>query len=112
MQLIFRFIVGGLVVCCFAAIGDALKPKSFAGLFSAAPSVALATLALTIIADGKSYARSETRAMMVGAFAFCAYSWLCMQIMARFRITAKIVTVGALAVWFACAVSGWFLFLR
>jgi hypothetical protein len=33
--------------------GDVLKPKSFAGLFSAAPSVALATLPLTILSDGK-----------------------------------------------------------
>ena len=44
MELIFRFIVGGLVVSFFAVIGDMLKPKSFAGLFAAAPSVALATL--------------------------------------------------------------------
>jgi hypothetical protein len=35
MQLIFRFIVGGILVSLFAAIGDALKPKSFAGLFGA-----------------------------------------------------------------------------
>ena len=39
MELIFRFIVGGLVVSLFAVIGDVLKPKSFAGLFGAAPSV-------------------------------------------------------------------------
>jgi len=45
MQLAFRFIVGGLLVSFFAVIGDGLKPKSFAGLFGAAPSVALATLA-------------------------------------------------------------------
>ncbi len=38
MQLVFRFIVGGLVVSFFAVVGDALKPKSFAGLFGSAPS--------------------------------------------------------------------------
>jgi hypothetical protein len=32
-QLIFRFAVGGLIVSLFAALGDVLKPKSFAGLF-------------------------------------------------------------------------------
>ena len=41
MQYLLRFLIGGSVVCLFAALGDALKPKSFAGLFSAAPSLAL-----------------------------------------------------------------------
>ena len=35
----------------FAILGDPLKPKSFAGLFGAAPSVALATLGLTIVTN-------------------------------------------------------------
>jgi hypothetical protein len=42
--LIFRFVVGGIIVSAFSILGDLLKPRSFAGLFSAAPSVALATL--------------------------------------------------------------------
>ncbi|MEA2502248.1 MAG: hypothetical protein QOD01_2359, partial [Actinomycetota bacterium] len=36
---------GGLFVVAFALVSEALKPKRFAGLFSAAPSVALANLA-------------------------------------------------------------------
>jgi hypothetical protein len=36
-----RFIVGGLMVSLFAIVGDVLRPKSFAGLFAAASSVAL-----------------------------------------------------------------------
>ena len=43
---VIRFLVGGVVVSFFAMLGDVLNPKSFAGLFSAAPSVALATIAL------------------------------------------------------------------
>jgi hypothetical protein len=39
-QIFIRF--GGVVVSAFALIGDLLKPKSFGGLFGAAPSVALA----------------------------------------------------------------------
>ncbi len=46
--LIIRFVVGGIIVSLFAALGDVLGPKSFAGLFGAAPSIALATVALTI----------------------------------------------------------------
>ncbi len=45
-QYLFRFLVGGAIVSVFACLGDVLKPKSFAGLFGAAPSVALATLGL------------------------------------------------------------------
>jgi hypothetical protein len=47
-QILIRFFVGGAVVSAFAILGDLLKPKSFAGLFGAAPSVALATLGLTV----------------------------------------------------------------
>ena len=43
-RVLIRFLVGGAVVSVFALIGDLVKPKSFAGLFGAAPSVALATL--------------------------------------------------------------------
>jgi hypothetical protein len=41
-ELFIRFVVGGTVVSFFAVLGDLLKPKSFAGLLGAAPSVALA----------------------------------------------------------------------
>ena len=55
-DILIRFLIGGLVVSAFAAFGDMFKPKSFAGLFGAAPSVALATLGLTIASQGKLYA--------------------------------------------------------
>jgi len=45
----------------FAVLGDLFKPKTFAGLFGAAPSVALATLVLTISQKGKLYASIEAR---------------------------------------------------
>jgi hypothetical protein len=67
MQFIFRFIVGGVIVSLFAGLGGVLKPNSFAGLFGAAPSVALATLGLTIFAEGNRYAAIEARSMIVGA---------------------------------------------
>jgi hypothetical protein len=42
-EYVVRFLVGGIVVSAFATLGDILRPKSFAGLCGAAPSVALAT---------------------------------------------------------------------
>lgn len=112
MELIFRFLVGGLVVSFFAVIGDVLKPKSFAGLFGAAPSVALATLGLTIVADGKAYAALEARSMIAGACAFFVYAFCCMRVMARHKVRAMRATVAGLALWLACALAGWIVFLR
>src|SRR5580700_1059163 len=66
-ELIFRFLTGGVMVSAFAFLGDIFRPKSFAGLFGAAPSIALATLALTILTDGKEYAAVEARSMVGGA---------------------------------------------
>ena len=36
-ELLLRFVIGGTLVCLFAFLGDLFKPKSFAGLFGAAP---------------------------------------------------------------------------
>lgn len=99
MQLLLRFIVGGTLVALFAVIGDVLKPKSFAGLFAAAPSVALATLSLTILIDGKAYAAIEAKSMVVGALAFCVYAALCLYLMTAKRMRAAPAAIGSLLVW-------------
>ena len=111
-DLILRFVIGGIVVSAFAALGDVLKPKSFAGLFGAAPSIALATLGLTIAAKGKSYAAAEARSMIAGALAFFSYAYLCSWLMVRRKLKAMPVTLSALGVWLGGAISIWFLVLR
>ena len=55
-EYVVRFLVGGVVVSAFAMLGHVLRPKSFAGLFAAAPSVALATLGIAVYQHGASYA--------------------------------------------------------
>jgi len=47
-EYVVRFLLGGAVVSMFAMLGDVLRPKRFAGLFGAAPAVALATLGIAI----------------------------------------------------------------
>src|SRR4051794_11685958 len=69
MELGLRFLIGGIVVSMFAVIGDLLRPKTFAGLFGAAPSVALATLGLTFWSKGGATVVTEGRSMIVGAVA-------------------------------------------
>ena len=103
IQSLIRFVAGGAMVSAFAIIGDVLKPKSFAGLFGAAPSVALATLALTIVSDGPSYAAIEARSMIAGAAAFFVYASLVSRVLMRYKFRAIAVTLCALPVWFAVA---------
>jgi hypothetical protein len=111
-DLILRFVIGGVVVSAFAALGDVLKPKSFAGLFGAAPSIALATLGLTIASKGKIYAATEGRSMIAGALVFFLYAYVCSWLMLRFKVKAMVVTISALGLWLVCSLSIWFLVLR
>src|ERR1700722_13607282 len=100
-----RFLAGGIAVSAFAALGDALRPKSFAGLFAAAPSIALATLVLTVSQKGAPFVAMEGRSMIVGAFALAAYSWTVCLLLKKFELSSWTATMAALVVWFAIALS-------
>ena len=102
-DILIRFLIGGFVVSGFAALGDMFKPKSFAGLFGAAPSVALATLGLTIASQGKQYAATEARTMIAGAIAFCMYACLVGHVMMRYQQRALLITLALIPVWFGTA---------
>jgi uncharacterized membrane protein (GlpM family) len=112
MQILFRFIIGGLVVSLFAALADALKPKSFAGLFAAAPSVAIGTLGLTILSEGKLFAATEARSMIFGAIALFFYSMAAMRLMMRYKLKAARAAFSAIAMWMICAMGAWYVLLR
>lgn len=107
-ELIFRFLVGGLVVSLFALLGDGLKPKSFAGLFGAAPSIALATLGITVHKHGSRYAALEARSMIFGALAFFFYAACCALILRRFRPSTLFATLGLLPGWVLLSLSSLF----
>ena len=110
--LVFRFLIGGAVVSLFAILGDIFRPKSFAGLFGAAPSIALATLGLTIHHDGKLYAAIEARSMMAGAIALAVYAAIVSWILLRYKPPALAVTLTILPVWLGVSFGLWHLFLR
>jgi hypothetical protein len=111
-QMIIRFFVGGLVVSLFAIVGDILRPKSFAGLFGAAPSVALATLGLTVASEGPVYAATEGRSMMAGAIAFCVYAAFVSWILMRGQSAALRITIAAMPIWFGLAFGIWNIWLK
>lgn len=105
MDYTLRFFIGGLVVSLFALLGDVLRPKSFAGLFGAAPSVALATLSIAFVKHGGSYVAIEGRSMVLGACALSAYSLGVCQLLMRANWSALKATAAALSVWIVIAVG-------
>jgi len=112
MEELIRFLIGGVVVSAFATLGEVFRPKSFAGLFGAAPSIALATLGLTVAHSGKAYAALEARSMVLGAIAFVVYSTLCSRVLMRHKRSALSTTIMLLPVWFAVAFGLLFLLAR
>jgi Protein of unknown function (DUF3147) len=100
-----RFIAGGVAVSVFSVLGDVLRPKTFAGLFGAAPSIAIATLLIALIKEGPAYASTEGRSMMIGAVALAVYSGLSCQLMKRYQVPGLVATTLASAVWLGCALG-------
>lgn len=111
-EVIARFLIGALVVSAFATAGGLFKPISFAGLFCGAPSVALATLILAILKNGKAYGPTESRSMMAGAAGLCLYSFLVSHFLARFRLSAPTAVLAAVPLWFLIAFGLWATFLK
>jgi uncharacterized membrane protein (GlpM family) len=102
-DVLVRFLIGGLAVSFFAALADVLRPRSFAGLFGAAPSIALATLVLTVSQRGAAFAAVEGRSMMAGAIALAAYSGAVCLLLQRCRWHANVAALLGIAVWFVIA---------
>jgi uncharacterized membrane protein (GlpM family) len=102
-EYLVRFLVGGVVVSAFAMLSDVLRPKSFAGLFGAAPSVALATLGIAVYRHGPDYAAFQSQAMMAGAIALAVYSVVVCHLLVRARLRAAPATLLSLLVWLIVA---------
>jgi uncharacterized membrane protein (GlpM family) len=106
-ELLARFLIGGTIVSLFAVLSEMFRPKSFAGLFGAAPSIALATLGITIAGHGKAYAAEEAHFMIFGAVAFFCYSSAASWILMRYKPSALIATGSVMPVWFLASFALW-----
>lgn len=79
MSLAIHALAGGLLVVGFCLLAETVQPKDFAGLFSAAPSIALASLVVTAIAMGSKVAALAASGMVAGGLGmvvFCALAVL------------------------------------
>ena len=111
-DLIARFIIGGLAVSLFATLADIFRPKTFAGLFAAAPSIALASIGLSVHKNGHGYAALEARSMIFGAAAFLCYAAAASWILRRFHPSSLLTTASLLPGWLAVALAFYFVLLR
>jgi hypothetical protein len=98
-EYILRFVIGGAVVSFFAVLAEMVRPKSFAGLFSAAPSIALATIGITIARHGVDYAALESRSMILGAAGFFVYASACSWLLMRKKVRALVATIALMPIW-------------
>ena len=96
-----KVLVGGCAVVGFSLIGQAGHPKRFAGLFSAAPSVALASLAMTVVAKGASATLPYAQGMLIGSAGMVAYCLVSLVLINRLH--ALLGSILAWLAWFAVA---------
>lgn len=106
VDLVVRFLLGGTIVTLFALIGELVKPKTFAGLFGSAPSVAIVSLTLAFEKHGRAHVAEETRTMLLGALGLLAYCAICVVIARK----EKAIWIGAVMAWalWACVAFGAF----
>jgi uncharacterized membrane protein (GlpM family) len=112
MDMVLRFLIGGIIVSVFAVLGDVVKPESLGGVFAAAPTIALATLVLTMHKHGAAYVATEARSMIGGAVAFFIYACGVSFVLMRWRPKALIAAIAVLPVWFLTAAALWAFWLR
>jgi|SRR5712671_2233041 len=113
MQLIalgVKTLIGGTLVVALSAIGDCVKPKAFAGLFAAAPSVAVASLAVTVLTSGPSTAAVSSRGMIAGAAGMVAYCIATSALVKRFGAVAG--SALAYVFWLVPSLLVCWLFIR
>lgn len=111
-ELLLRFLIGGAVVCVFSAISAVIKPQSFAGIFGAAPSVALATLGLTFVLKPAAYVAAEGHAMLAGAVALGVYCLFVAWLFLHFKHHPLLEATVPWLLWLGVAFGLWGVLLR
>src|ERR671939_1203466 len=96
-------LAGGTFVVLFSLIAEVLKPKKFAGIFAAAPSVALASLLLTSLMQGVGKARPHGLGMLIGSAGMVVYCFASM--VGVERTNALLGSLMPWAAWFVVSIG-------
>jgi uncharacterized membrane protein (GlpM family) len=99
--LALKGLAGGSLVTAFALLSEGFAPKRFAGLFSAAPAVAIASLVIVLLDKGAHDAHQNTVGMLAGAAGMSVYAAAAVPLLSR--MTAGRAALAALAAWFVTA---------
>jgi uncharacterized membrane protein (GlpM family) len=110
VQLVLKGLAGGVFVVVFALLGSVVKPKRFAGLFSAAPSVAIASLLITVYAMGSAEGTQDARSMIVGAVALIIAALLGLPLLTHLSALRSASCIAGF--WFAAAATGYVVVIR
>ncbi len=110
MMIAIKAFAGGCAVILFSLVSEVLKPKEFAGLFSAVPSVATASLLVAMLQKGHRSVEMHAMGMIVGGVGIVLYCLVGTYLVRHLR--AKLGSLAAAPVWFATAIGGYALFLR
>jgi uncharacterized membrane protein (GlpM family) len=95
--LAIKGLAGGSLVLAFALLSQGLEPKRFAGLFSAAPAVAIAGLTVTLLDKAAHDAHQASAGMIAGGAGMAAYAAAVIPLLRRTR--AWVASTVALGVW-------------
>jgi uncharacterized membrane protein (GlpM family) len=99
--LLVKGLAGGSLVVAFALLSESLSPKRFAGLFSAAPAVAIAGLTIVLIDKTSHDAHENAVGMIAGSAGMIAYAAGVVPLLRRLR--ASRAASAALLAWFGAA---------
>ncbi|MGI5162446.1 DUF3147 family protein [Microbispora sp. CA-102843] len=105
VEVVLKALAGGVFVLAFAALAEMLTPKRLAGVFCAAPSVALASLIVTAGIAGVPDVLASARGMQIGAVGFTLYCLIAVPLLRRWG--AWWGAVAALAVWGVAVAAGY-----
>lgn len=99
--LAIKGLAGGTLVVMFALLSQGLEPKRFAGLFSAAPAVALAGLTVTLLDKGAHDAHQSSAGMIAGAAGMAMDATAVIPLLRRTR--SGVASMAAIGVWSTAA---------
>ncbi len=102
---LIRFLAGGALVCAFTVISQVFTPKRFAGIFSAAPTVLVAGLAVTLLSTGQSAATATADGAIAGAVGLIAYCLVSPPAIRRLKAIRG--ASVSLAAWLAVALCAY-----
>lgn len=87
----------------FALISQGLSPKRYAGLFSAAPAVAIAGLVIVVIDKGAHDAHQNAVGMIAGSAGMVAYAAAVVPLLRRIRASGA--AVAGMSAWIVVAAA-------